>query len=484
MSGCRRLLCLSCVLLLSLVAAAQSDFTVVLLPDTQYYSETYPAILRAQVQWIVNNTAAQNIQLVLGLGDVVQTPSNAYEWSNADDAYAALDAANIPYFVNIGNHDYDGIKPGNRQATAFNAHFGPTRYAGKTWYGGNYNNSNENFYGIVTLGGQNFLILSLEYVPRAAVMSWAASVISAYPSLPVIVIEHNFTFGDNTRADLCDSNEPTGTRAEDQWMDVFRNYPNIFLILNGHFTGYSGVGRRSDLGVHGNIVHQMLSDYQEWNGRQSGYLRILHFRPSLNQISVVTYSPSSGGYLTSASHQFTLPYRASSPNPAGTGIIAGRARIARIGSTQDCQPLPDVALSAGGLTTLTSSTGAYSFSLASPAVYSISASLNNWLSQTKTVNSWTGFPADTEFFMVPQRGYVHGYVKTSSGTAISGVTIQVAGGMVSFNKKLTTDKYGFYSSGLVSIGNYTVSASKSGYTTQSKSAVVNNGTTTTVSFTF
>ncbi len=86
--------------------------------------------------------------------------------------------------------------------------------------------------------------------------------------------------------------------------------------------------------------------------------------------------------------------------------------------------------------------------------------------------------------LVRQRGYVHGYAKTSSGTAISGVTIQVTGGMVSFNKKVTTDKYGFYSSGLVSIGNYTVSASKPGYTTQSKSAVVNNGTTTTVSFTF
>ena len=48
------------------VEAQNGDFTIVVLPDTQYYSGSYPAILNLQMQWIVNNAAPLNIQLVLG----------------------------------------------------------------------------------------------------------------------------------------------------------------------------------------------------------------------------------------------------------------------------------------------------------------------------------------------------------------------------------------------------------------------------------
>src|SRR5690349_13127930 len=40
------------------MARAQSDFTIIALPDTQYYSEDYPATFTAQTQWIVNNQSA------------------------------------------------------------------------------------------------------------------------------------------------------------------------------------------------------------------------------------------------------------------------------------------------------------------------------------------------------------------------------------------------------------------------------------------
>jgi hypothetical protein len=79
--------------------AQNGDFSVVVLPDTQYYSASYPAILNSQMQWIVKNAPALNIQMVLGVGDIVNNGGSATQWTAADSAYKQLDAAHIPYFA-------------------------------------------------------------------------------------------------------------------------------------------------------------------------------------------------------------------------------------------------------------------------------------------------------------------------------------------------------------------------------------------------
>src|SRR5689334_2636738 len=56
-----------------------SDFTIIALPDTQYYSESYPDTFTAQTQWIVDHASALNIQMVLGLGDVVNDANQVSE---------------------------------------------------------------------------------------------------------------------------------------------------------------------------------------------------------------------------------------------------------------------------------------------------------------------------------------------------------------------------------------------------------------------
>src|SRR5260370_13735984 len=151
-------------------ADAQSDFTIVALPDTQYYSETYPQTFTAQTQWIVNNASALNIQAVLGLGDIVQTATNTWEWQNADASVKLLDNAKIPYFLAIGNHDYsdNGNSSGRTsEATNFNPFFGPSHYQNYSWYKSQYlPGSNENFYRILTINGTQYLFLLLEFYPR------------------------------------------------------------------------------------------------------------------------------------------------------------------------------------------------------------------------------------------------------------------------------------------------------------------------------
>src|SRR5689334_18042589 len=75
---------------------AAGEFSIVFLPDTQYYSARYPDLFRAQTQWIVDHRSRYNIAAVLHEGDVVDA-NDAQQWANADSAIRILDAAEIPY---------------------------------------------------------------------------------------------------------------------------------------------------------------------------------------------------------------------------------------------------------------------------------------------------------------------------------------------------------------------------------------------------
>jgi uncharacterized membrane protein YeaQ/YmgE (transglycosylase-associated protein family) len=77
-------------------------------------------------------------------------------------------------------------------------------------------------------------------------------------------------------------------------------------------------------------------------------------------------------------------------------------------------------------------------------------------------------------------GVIAGKVTNSSGGAISGVSVRIVGGVVSTTITKTTDVYGKFSSSWIPVGTYTLTFSKTGLTTQSKSASVTAGATTTV----
>jgi hypothetical protein len=255
------------------------DFSVVVLPDTQYYSQSYPQIFNQQTQWIVNNSANYNIQFVLGEGDIVNIAEQPVQWQNADAAIRLLDNANIPYVLTLGNHDYADEDPSDRDTTAFNSYFGPARYAQYSWYMGGYpSGTNDNFYAVFTVNGKQYLILALEFVPQDATLVWAKSVLDANPDKEIIVVTHSFTYIDSTRADQCSNNNdnlanmsPSGNnQGEDVWEKLLINYPNLSLVLNGHFIG-NNAARRVDLGLQQNLVNEIFANYQNLaNGGTAG----------------------------------------------------------------------------------------------------------------------------------------------------------------------------------------------------------------------
>ena len=284
-------------------SAPGGDFTLVVLPDTQYYSAGLeggdPRMFAAQTAWIAANQAARNIVYVVHLGDIVQNgDSDPQEWQNASAAMQTLDEAGIPYGVAVGNHDEtpEGTAGGT---TLFNQYFGVSRFSGRTYYGGNYGGTNDNHYDLFSAGGLDFLVVYLSYDPSANpdVLAWAKQALANYSSRRAIVVSHFILNGG--------FNASFGPQGQAIY-NALKSSPNLFLMLSGHVTPITE-GQRQDT-YNGHTIYSLMSDYQSLEDGGNGWLRILRFSPSANQISVSTYSPVLDQFENTSSGQFTLAY--------------------------------------------------------------------------------------------------------------------------------------------------------------------------------
>ncbi|HEV8492816.1 MAG TPA: carboxypeptidase regulatory-like domain-containing protein [Candidatus Angelobacter sp.] len=458
------------------------EFTIVALPDTQFYSALNPQIFAAQTQWIANHTQDQNIKLVVGLGDIVDGGGDLTQWQNADAAVRLLDG-HVPYMMAIGNHDYDQNNPAGRTASTknFNSFFGPGRYAGAPWYKGSFpTGSNENFYGVLTVNGRNYLIIVLEFAARDSALAWADGILKANQDKDAIIVTHMFTYADNMRISGCDLNSAASfgvgqdNNGEDMWWKLVRKYPNIHLVLSGHVVQGDGTGRRMDLGINGNLVNQILSDYQSDPLGGGGYLRIMRISLSLNRVSVTSYSPYLDSFKTDDHNQFTVPYH----NPGistAPGTLSGKAK-----SAIDCSPAAGVTVAYSGGSAVTDANGNFSMPAGARKSLAITAGKTGWLSDARTGTSTLNAvaePSPTKIF-ISTAGQVSGHVMNSGGAPVAGATLTFTGGKLRLSKTVTTDAAGLYNSGWISIGPYTVSVAAPGYAGLSTAATVNTGLVT------
>lgn len=463
------------------------EFTIVALPDTQFYSSLNPQIFAAQTRWVADHVQDQNIQLVVGLGDIVDTGGDLTQWQNADAAVRLL-SGTVPYMMAIGNHDYDKNNPAGRTASTvnFNSYFGPARYAGAAWYKGSFPaGSNENFYGVVTVNGRNYLIVVLEFAARDSALAWADGILKANQDKDAIIVTHMFTYMDNTRVSGCNLNSAASfgvgqdNNGEDMWRKLVRKYPNIHMVLSGHVVEGDGTGRRMDLGLNGNLVNQILSDYQSGPMGGEGYLRIMRISPALNRVSVTSYSPYLGSFKTDDHNQFILPYR----NPgisAAPGSISGKAR-----SAIDCSAAAGVTVAYSGGSAVTDANGNFSIPAGARKSLTITAGKAGWVSDARTGTSTLNAvaePSPTKIF-VSTAGKISGHVLNSGGAPVAGATLILTGGKLRLSKTVTADGAGAYSSSWISVGSYTVTVAAPGFAGFSTTATVNAGLTTALNVT-
>ena len=274
--------------------ASGEAFTIIVLPDTQHYSEAFPGIFTAQTQWIAAQKTARNIVFVTHEGDIVQNYNNTTEWQRANTSMSILDGV-VPYGMAPGNHD--------QPSTLYNQYFPFTRYLPYAWYGGHYGSLNDNNFQLFSGGGIDFVSVHLEFCPPAAVVAWAKSVFDSFPNRIGTMTTHGY---------LNESAQRTVHGCADTsylWNNLGAITPNLHFMLSGHVHDES---RRTDM-ANGHPVFQMLADYQDRASGGEGWLRIMRFVPSEDKVYVQTYSPWLDRFETDANSEFSLDFTMSSP---------------------------------------------------------------------------------------------------------------------------------------------------------------------------
>lgn len=288
--------------------------------------------------------ALDNPYLAAGLA--ISPYTKTVEMPLAKAGFQLLADKNISFGVAPGNHDYDamwsaaGYPPDLTVAPEdfsvvpeifgmihiggldnFRSVFGDQTqfFAGKTWYVSSYRggaNSAQTFTG----GGYTFLHIALEMQPSNEVLDWANKVIDGHAGTPTIITTHDFLDASGNRSavsilDLTRIDPGSHNTAEQLWEKLISQRDEIFLVLSGHQKGQS---RRIDSNRYGNLVYQVLADYQERGqsgldagqpmdprrglpvGIGDGWVRFLEFDLSgaHPRIKVSTYSTYYGVYAS------------------------------------------------------------------------------------------------------------------------------------------------------------------------------------------
>lgn len=301
------------------------DFTIVILPDTQNYTQfpgNYPQY-QAQTQWVWDHRNTDRIVAVLHNGDVVQHGNvTELEWKRADTAMTTLEAKTdkfldgIPYGIAVGNHDNGASFHDDEPFSThlFNKYFGVARFKDRAYYGGHYGDKNDNSWILVRAGNLDVLMVSLEYRgvlgQDPKVLAWAKGVLEDHPHALGIVNSHHIV---KANGDFSGEGK--------QIYDVMKAVDNVQLMTSGHIKEFRA--RRTDT-FKGHTIHSMLADYQDLIvpadncAGGCGYMRIWRFSPKKNLLKVETYSPSLGKSMTGPQEQFTLTVDLS----AATGVFA------------------------------------------------------------------------------------------------------------------------------------------------------------------
>ncbi|MFG1690702.1 metallophosphoesterase [Gemmatimonadota bacterium] len=274
------------VLAASLSCNGEEAFTIVLLPDTQYYSLRDVDAYKAQTRWIAEKRQSKNIRFVIHLGDITDA-NGGQEWVNASTAHRTLECGGVPFSVVPGNHDYPDSDGPSRNTSRYNANFGPERFEGRPWYGGHRGTTNDNNYSFFDVGDLKFMVVGIEFCPRQTALNWANYWIGQYPDRRVIVVTHSHLKSDGGY-NSCTWND--GNTGQEVWEELVKENENIFMVVSGHRQGSAhnvpDVPRQ---------VYEVLADFQdepdedgEVHGR--GFLKTLTFQPTEDRIIVETFS--------------------------------------------------------------------------------------------------------------------------------------------------------------------------------------------------
>lgn len=307
------------------------SWTLALLPDTQVYSVRYPGMFSAQTAWLRAHAQERNIQYVLHLGDITDN-NTKMEWARAAESMQLLDG-HVPYALVAGNHDYGPSGDASTRETFLNQYFSFEKVASTEGFGGAFEQGKlDNTYHLFEVGGQKWIIIALEWAPRDEAVAWANQVMSRHADRKGILVTHAYLFSDSRRYDHADPSHPNHWNphnyrtpggvndGEELWTKLVRKH-NFVFTFNGHVLN-DGTGYRADRNDEGQLVHQILANYQMGELGGEAYLRLLEFDPDGNTVHMLAYSPLYDRYRLERDHTFTIHLdQAPADQPSGKETV-------------------------------------------------------------------------------------------------------------------------------------------------------------------
>ena len=321
------------------------SFSIFWITDTQFLSESNPALFKKMTNWIVDNWGPYNGKMVIHTGDIVEDGGVEKEWINADEAMSVLLNNGIPYTWCAGNHDdlTNGDQSSGWKGDLWSFAFNPSivenavnQLGYAEWAGDNHNGMNTAVS--FTANGLDFLVVNLEWRGDSSVLEWVRSLLDdpAYANHYVIVAPHAYI-------------NALGSLTDPRWYSDLAEFiagltpildehsSNIFLTLNGHFA--TDCGYNTPTMVNGRS--QLMFDRQDMLDKSPSPLgrgvdepnsgatddlkvggatvTILTFEIGLNQISVKTYDTYKDKWRDDPYEQYTIPMFV--PAPSGHGRI-------------------------------------------------------------------------------------------------------------------------------------------------------------------
>ncbi len=308
-------------------------FSIIQITDTQYLSDSDPALFDGLTSWIANNSGALNLAMVIHTGDIVNTANSAPAWSNANTAMIQLYNADVPYCWDAGNHDQffsdNIIGLGNPNTS---------------WMGGNYPAFNvtdmrqqpywvgdifdgKNTAVKFSYGNYHFMVIDIEYDANQTVLDWMETLLQSNPNVNVIVATHNFLNGNGTYGYTLN---PDAVAWATNFENILNNYPNVFMTLNGHDISDGGTAYNIKVGS----IEECFFNMQEVASQTgAATARIYTFNmsdpanPVVNAYTYQTYTEPMQ-YLTDSLDQFSfssnlIPYSASTAEIAANTTFLG-----------------------------------------------------------------------------------------------------------------------------------------------------------------
>jgi|GEM_PF-2520626 len=313
---------------------ADESFSLVFLTDTHVDMKCSELSLQTIAQWVVSHAEPLNIRYVGHLGDVGDERGSGTLVEMLQKARAAFQIvadAGIPVSLCIGNHDYQPVEETDlRSADAFNRNdtFGPEFYSGRTWFGGTfeeeaatpgpYPGGTINNYIALNVYNRPYLFLALEYYPRDKVLDWADNLArNRFPDHNVVVLTHAYLNEYGVLSTSSYAQAPPGPEFSNSgasmWNRYFKYWPNLRIVLNGHFINEPRQTYLKQEAMDGHAVHSHFFNYQNWGYKsgalyyvtshglhQAATIRIFTIYPISNKVVVKSYTPTALGEIEPA----------------------------------------------------------------------------------------------------------------------------------------------------------------------------------------